>query len=443
MRIAFIKPAIGRQAGGRYVDEGRMEPLQLGLLANLTPDDVQILFWDDRCEEIDFSADIGLAALTVETFTARRSYEICDGFRARGTAVVLGGMHPTLLPDEASQHADSVVVGDAEDIWGTVVEDARSSSLKPFYRSTHVNPQHGGTVPRRDMFKGKGYKPLSLVQFGRGCTHPCNYCVINTYFEQRHTVRPVEEVIEEIIRLDRKLVFFVDDNLTMDREAAKELFRSLIPLKIKWVGQGSIDMVEDPELMELMARSGCLGHVIGFESIDPEGLQAMRKSPNLRGFDRYESAVKVLKDHNFQTWAAFILGHDEDTESGIYLTLDFALRHKFPFAAFNILMPYPGTSVYSKLEAEGRLLFDGRWWLHPDYMFNHAAFIPKHMPPETLTRVTFDVRRKWNSWGSIWNRFLDPKTNMSSIFRMALYWKYNPLFRRETLVKQGIRLGLS
>jgi radical SAM superfamily enzyme YgiQ (UPF0313 family) len=443
LKLTLIKPNIGRMEHSLYVDEGRMEPLQLGVLAGMTPADVDVVLHDDRCETIPYDDPTDLVALTVETFTARRAYEISAEYRSRGVPVVLGGFHPTLIPEEAARHGDAVVTGDAETVWSDVIEDARAGELRPLYRASAVDPQAGGVLPRRDIFEGKGYLPLSLVQFGRGCPNGCNYCAISAYFEATHTCRRVEEVVREIRALKRRTVFFVDDNIVANHKAARQLFRALVPLKIRWVSQGSVDMVDDRELMELMVESGCVGNVIGFESLDPEALREMNKSPNLHAFDSYERAVGILRGYGLQTWAAFLLGNDADTSDGLYRMLEFATRHKFTFAAYNVLMPYPSTPLYSKLEEEGRLLYDGTWWLHPEYRFNYAAYRPAKMSADELTETAFDIRRRWNSTGSIFKRFFDPRTNMRSPYRAFVYWAYNPLFQRETFKKQGMRFGVS
>jgi radical SAM superfamily enzyme YgiQ (UPF0313 family) len=165
----------------------------------------------------------------------------------------------------------------------------------------------------------------------------------------------------------------VDDNLIADHAAAKALFRALVPLDVRWVSQASIGRVRDPELVALMAESGCLGNVIGFESLDPANLGEMGKRANLAGFDGYATAVATLREHGLQTWAAFLLGYDHDTVESILATCEWVIEQRFTFSACNVLMPYPGTPLYERLEAEGRLLYDGRWWLHPDHRFNSAA----------------------------------------------------------------------
>jgi radical SAM superfamily enzyme YgiQ (UPF0313 family) len=442
MKLTLIKPNIGRAEHSLYFDEACMEPLQLGLLAALTPPDVEVELHDDRCEEIPFDQPTDLVAITVETFTARRAYEIATEYRARGVPVVLGGFHVTLLPEEAAARADAIVLGDAESVWADVVTDAGRGRLRPVYRGVPGVPQ-AKVLPRRELFAGKGYLPITLMQFGRGCPHECAFCAISAFFGRTHRTRPVREVIRELEDQKRRTIFFVDDNIVADRAAAKELFRALRPLRIRWVSQASIDMLRDHELMDLMVESGCMGHVIGFESIEPESLRGMRKTPNLGSFRNYAPEVEALRGYGLQTWAAFTLGHDADTPESIERTLRFALESKFTFAAFNILTPYPGTPLYKRLAAEGRLLYDGRWWLHPEYRFNHAAFRPARMSAEELTELCFRVRSRFNAPWSIFRRFFEPRTNMRSLARMGLYWAYNPLFRRETFKKQGLKLGLA
>lgn len=442
MKALLIKPNIGRMEHSLYVDEGRMEPLQLGVLAGMTPADVDVALVDDRCETIDYDAAVDVVAITVETFTARRGYEIADEFRSRGVRVVLGGFHPTLLPEEALLHADAIVTGDAESVWPSVLTDARGGALRPVYQGVPGIPQPDHVLPRYDLYQSKGYLPVNLIQFGRGCGHGCEFCAISRFFNRTHRCRPVADIVGEIESRKRRLLFFVDDNIVADPSAAKALFRALIPLKIQWVSQGGIDMVYDRELMDLMVASGCLGHVIGFESVAPETLAAMGKQPNLKTTDAYAHEIGILKSYGLQTWAAFTLGHDTDTPESLYQLLDFALHHKFAFAAFNVLTPYPGTPLYQRLKEEGRLLYYGHWWTHPEYRFNHAAFRPALMSPDELTDIAFDIRSKWNSLGSMARRFMDLRTNMRGLSKMSIFWMYNRLFRKETFKKQGMRFGL-
>jgi radical SAM superfamily enzyme YgiQ (UPF0313 family) len=442
MKLTLIKPNIGRMEHSLYVDEGRMEPLQLGVLAGMTPPEVEVMMHDDRLESIPYDEPTDLVAITVETYTARRAYEISAEYRRRGVPVIMGGMQPTLIPEEVKQHADSIYLGDAEFQWHQVLEDARRGRLRPVYEAP-VGPPQPGFLTRRDIFKGKGYLPITLLQFSRGCRFACNFCAVSTFFDKTQYCRDVREVVQEIEAAEKQALFFVDDNILSNFEAAKELFRALIPLKVHWVSQGSIDMTQDLELMDLMVKSGCIGMVVGFESISPQSLRWMKKSPNfVGGFKDYKPQLEIIRDYGLQLWAAFTLGHDYDTPQSIEQTLEFAFENKFPLAAFNILVPYPGTPLYKRLETEGRLLYEGKWWLHPEYRFNHAPFQPANMSPEELTEACWDCRSSYNSMASLVRRIFDRKTNLRSFYKLGVYLKYSPLFRKEVFKKHGMRFGL-
>jgi len=403
---------------------------------------VEVVLYDDRMERIPYDEKSDLVAITVETYTARRSYEIASEYRQRGVPIILGGMHPTLLPEEAAQHADSIFLGDAETLWPIVVEDARQGKLQKRYEGPPGVAQLGGIMPRRDIFKGKGYLPMALMQFSRGCRFACSFCAVSQYFDKKHYIRHIDEVLKEIEEQERKFIFFVDDNIASDKKALKALCRELIPIKLKWFSQASLDVTKDDELMKLMADSGCVGNVTGFESITRASLRESKKSPNLPGFSNYENEVRILREYGMQTWAAFTLGYDNDTYDSILATMEFALENRFTFAAFNILMPYPNTPLYRKLEQDGRLLYDGKWWLHPQYRFNQAAFIPTKMTADELTDACHEARKKFNTIPSLFYRFSDIKTNLRTLWSVAAYWKYTVLFRKEVYKKHGMRFGL-
>lgn len=442
MKITLIKPNIGRRGHSLYVDESRMEPLQLGILAALTPPDIEVVMYDDRAEVIPYDEETDLVCITVETFTARRSYEISRQFMDRGVKVLMGGMHAVLFPSEVKEHATSIMIGDAEDKWPEMIEDLRNGCLKDEYVCSEVTVPQKGIITRRDIFKGKNYLPITLLQFSRGCRNYCSFCASGAYFRHHHYCRDVSEVIEEIKSQERKVLFFVDDNIVGNREKAKELFRALIPLKIKWVSQASLDMLEDKDLMDLMIKSGCMGLVVGFESIKTESIEAMKKGINKSYADnQYKEAIIMLKSYGLQIWAAFTLGHDTDTMDSIRETYNFALKNKFSFAAYNILMPYPGTPLYNDLLSQGRLLYDGEWWLHQDYRFNYASFIPKNMTADELTEISFWCRKNYNSVSSIIYRAFDLRTNMKNPYKLFTYMVYNPIFKKEVFRKQGMKFG--
>ncbi len=437
MKITLIRPCIGRPRPGEF-EKSAIEPLTLAVLAALTPPDVDVRMVDDRVEPVPFDEPTDLAAITVETFTARRAWQIAAEYRLRGVPVVCGGMHPTLAPEEAARHVDAVVTGDAEGIWSRLVADARAGRLKPRYDAPAAPPQ-AGLLPRRSIFAGKRYLPLSLVQFSRGCPHACTFCAPAVYFDRRQLFRAIDDVVREISEQNLKTVMFVDDNLTADRKAALELFAAITPLRIRWASQGGIDMAEDPKFMDRMMRSGCAGHLVGIESTDPAALAAMRKTRNL-GVD-YERRLEVFRDFGMQLWAAFTVGHDADTPESIARLCDWAIEKRFAFAAFNLLMPYPATPFYRQLARENRLLFDGAWWTHPAYRYNHAAFVPARMTPDELTRACFSAWERFYSWRGIALRLMDWKTHWRSPFHLGIYLLYNFVFRREMHLMQDMKFG--
>ncbi len=441
MRILFIKPNMGLVRGRPYHDRGRMEPHTFAVLAGFTPERHEVSLCDDRFEPVPYGEQWDLVGINTEIYTARRAYEIADRFRGNGVKVVLGGCHATMVPDEAALHADAIALGDTDEVWRTILEDAESGRLKPVYPGRSPDTGVNGPIhPRRDIYRGKKYLPVTLTQLSRGCVNTCEYCVTGNLYHGRFTSRSPQEVAGELARSGRKLVFFVDDNIIADLSAAKALFREIIPLKLRWTAQASLGFVADPELVDLMVRSGCAGLVVGFESRDPANLSAMNKMSNL-DLGSYDEVVERIRDAGILLWAAFLLGYDHETAESIRDTLEWALSKKFAFSAFNILTPYPGTAFYERMKAEGRLLYDGCWWLHDDYRFGHAAFRPRHLTPEKLSELGHQARMRHNSLYQVLRRATDFKTNAKDFRSLLTYFAYNPLFRSEMLKKHGMLLG--
>ncbi|MGV8906884.1 MAG: B12-binding domain-containing radical SAM protein, partial [Acetobacterium sp.] len=374
MKITFILPAIGKKPGQKYIGTWKMEPLTIAVLKSLTPVDVETAFFDDRIELIDYATVTDLVVITVETYTAKRSYQIAEAFKKRGIPVVMGGYHVTLIPAEAQEYANSIVVGNAENIWTQLITDFRNNKLKSIY--------DGGTSytdipPDKSIFKGKKYLPISLVETGRGCCHSCEFCSISSYYQCTYFKRSIANIITDIKNSTHKYFFFVDDNLIADTENAKALFRAITPLKIKWAGQGTLTMAKDPELLKAMKDSGCELILIGFESLEEESLKQMNKSWS-QALGEYDELVNKIHDAGIGIYATFILGYDGDTSKTFENTLKFARKHNFYTAAFNHLLPFPGTKLYDRLRLENRLLYE-QWWLKDDYNYGELAFKPKNM----------------------------------------------------------------
>jgi radical SAM superfamily enzyme YgiQ (UPF0313 family) len=432
MHITLIKPGLGKITDNYKLHDGSMEPISLGIIAGLVEEPDQVVMYDDRVEKIPFDQKTDLVAITVDTFSALRAYEIAAEYLARGVKVVLGGMHVTLLPQEAGDYADAIVTGDAEMSWKQLMEDVRAGNLKKEYHSAPGLPQ-AGCFPKRSIYKGKKYLPVSLMQFGRGCRFNCTFCAVSQYFKHTHQCRRLEDVLYEIEKDKLKIILFTDDNLIANRDELKIFLKELIPYKVKWASQASIEMTDDRELLRLMADSGCIGNLIGFDSININSLNNYRKSPNLRNFNNYRETIEVLRDHGLLTWASFMMGNDFDSLETIEKTVEFSIRNKFTAAFFHVLMPYPGTELFKQFEQENRLLFGGKWWLHPDFRYNDATFIPKLMSPEELSRATIQANKDFFNYSSVMTRLFDSKTHLGSLIKFLIYIRLNWVMRQTSI----------
>lgn len=438
MKIAFVKPAMGLQGIRPYRSRAMMEPLVFATLAGLTPAGHDIAFFDERCEPVPVNEPFDLAAISVETYTARRAYQLAAAFRQHGTPVVLGGFHPTLCPEEAASHADAIALGEVEATWPRLLADAQAGQLHGIYRAPGRADLAQLTIDRT-IFRGKPYLPMALLQYSRGCLHDCDFCAIRQFYGRRLSHRPVDDVLREVDGLKTRTLFFVDDNLVADRSAARDLCTALISRRVRWVSQASLDVTRDPDLLDLLAESGCFGLIIGLESLNPHNLAQMGKSwaGALGGYAR---ALQALKARGLLVYGAFVFGYDHDTLQSFTDTVDFAIAEKLFIATFNMLQPYPGTPLYARLRDEGRLLYD-RWWMHPEYLWDRAAFHPARMTPDELAAGCREARRRFNSAGSILTRSLDLQAHLKDLFRAFVYFSGNAISREDIRRKAGVALG--
>jgi len=390
MNVLLIAPTIvDEKRRGMQGKVFQLPPFSLAAVASATPDYVNVKIIDEAIEPIDYNYPADLVGITILTRFAPHAYEIADRFRNKGIKVVLGGLHPSALPEEAIQHADSVVIGEAEGIWNILIEDFEKNTSKKFYKNSDFPNLRKIKSPRRDLFKKSRYLFTGMVQTGRGCPFNCNFCSVTKFFGGRFRTRPVECVIKEVRSLRTKFIGFSDDNIFGNRIYARKLFNALKYEGIIWMAQSSINIADDPELLHLAARSGCKGLFIGLESADAESLVQMHK-----GFQKpqkFEDNVARLHDEGIGIMGAFVLGSDNEDTSIFQKTLEFAKKIKLDLAQFSILTPYPGTTLFNRLIKESRI-FNFDW---AKYDAGNAVFKPLKMSAEKLKE---EVDKLWREF---------------------------------------------
>jgi radical SAM superfamily enzyme YgiQ (UPF0313 family) len=403
MRIAFIIPRWPKDSFWDVI-AFKFPLLSTSLLAGLTPSHHQVSITDESLREIDFNQEVDLVAITAITPLAPRGYEIGDQFRQRGKKVVMGGIHASWLPEEAKQHSDSVAIGEADETWPKILEDAEKGDLKPFYRQEERTDLDRLPIPRRDLFPPKGYLFHNLIQTTRGCPYDCEFCSVTALHGRSYRMRPISGVEKEVQSLERSkaYIFFVDDNLVGNLSHARELLTMLSHYRLRWVSQGPIHIAEDEEMINLMAKAGCHGLFIGFESLREENLNLMGKRINR--VQAYEKGIQRLHDAGIGVYASFVFGYDYDDRSVFDEFLEFAERNRIEGAFLPILTPFPGTRIYQRLKQEGRLLTED--W--SKYDMATVVFRPKRMSIDELQEGFWKVNRSFYSIPSMLKRIFNP-----------------------------------
>jgi radical SAM superfamily enzyme YgiQ (UPF0313 family) len=373
-------------------------------LKALVPADLhaEVRIVDEMVEDVDFSTPADLVGVTAITGTAQRAFNIADRFRAGGARVVLGGVHPTLRTEESLLHADAVVRGYAERTWPRLLRDFAAGRLQRIYEDQVQFDPALIISPDRSTIHRRDYLGWGTVEMSRGCSNKCDFCISHR-FHRTFICRPIGDVIAEVKSLRSKIIFFLDPNLIGNREHAKEFFTEFAKLRKWWVGCASLDVIEDPELFSIMAKSGCRGLLMGFESIRREALESSGKVRNLG--KTYAQVVDTLHDHGILVQACFVFGFDTDDVSVFEETADYLVHARFDLPQISIYTPFPGTPVFDRLEQEGRIL-TRNWSL---YNGQNVVFRPLHMTVGELERGTDLVRKRAYSWGALSRRlFVKP-----------------------------------
>jgi radical SAM superfamily enzyme YgiQ (UPF0313 family) len=376
-------------------------PLALGIIAGLTPPDWEVKILQEPKNIINYDESSDLIGISAVTNTVRRGYEIAQEFIKHGKKVIMGGIHPTALPDEALQYCNSVCIGEAENIWQEILSDFIKGRLKRKYKSEKLFDLKLYTSPRRDLFpsfKSHIFNIGSSIEASRGCPYDCDFCSVSLSHGKEIRYRPLQNIIPEMETINNDNLFFVDNNIIANFNYAKELFRAMIPLKKKWTGQATISIVKDPELLKLASDSGCYGLLIGIESITDEGFKKYKK--NLSNYQELKEAVKILKDHNIGILAHMVFGNDFETSQTIQESLNKLLELDITTATLGIIVPYPGTKLFETLHKEHRILTTN--WNY--YDINHLVFKPLHFSKEDFLEDIENLRRKFFSYSSILKR---------------------------------------
>jgi radical SAM superfamily enzyme YgiQ (UPF0313 family) len=415
MRILLINPDLADGRGYLSYNDGRFKRLLVNpsmtmpYIASLSPHDHEVIICDEMLgDSIDFDQDVDLVGITVVTQLARRAYQLATSFRQRGRKVVLGGSHVTLMPEEALEFAEAVVVGEAEDVWPQLLFDLQRDQLKPIYRRTRLHHLRGLPAPRMDLLN-KQYRYLGVsmgqVKISRGCPYACVTCCVPELYGSRYRYRPLDEVLCEIEGIGEDVIYFCEDNIVGNPRYAKELFRRMISLNKQWTSISSITIADDPELLSLAARSGCKGIYIGFETLSEASLRNMGKFHNLR--KDYREIVQRVRDEGILLTGGFLVGFDSDTPDTFKKIVDFVGETGLEICQYYVVVPWPRTAFYEKLRREQRLFHD-RWWLQ-DFYSQQVLYKPANMSEEEMVqgflylidqtyRLDKIVSRLWGGW---------------------------------------------
>jgi radical SAM superfamily enzyme YgiQ (UPF0313 family) len=395
MKILLISPV---RDSHQYTNRGILIPqLSLILLKGLTPPNHEVKIIEEEYMQLDLDEECDLVGISCMTSNAYRGYRIADAFRKKGKLVVMGGIHPSLLPEEALMHADSVVIGEAEGVWEKILVDIEQNHLQRIYHDPNPDldrylPKDFSTLPSKRFFN------LLPLETTRGCPYDCNFCCVSKIYGTKLKHIPVENIVRDIIASGNKNFIFLDDNIIAHKKYARELLKALIPLKIRWIGQSTISFGRDIELIRLAKKSGCRGLFIGLESVLESNYKNYNKLKDLK--DTRKSLKEILK-MGIIIQASVIFGFDNDTKETFDQTIKFLINNNLSIASINVLTPYPGTRLFDEFKKSGRLLHE-RW----EYYDHHTVvFKPKNMSPRELQIGQIEAKSRFNSIPSIFRRF--------------------------------------
>lgn len=411
LQIKLISPRMSLRSMDTALKRKMSPPLSLVTLASMTPDKYTVYIEDENIEEINFHDFPYLVGVTVNVDTVYRAIEIAGIYKSKGAKVVFGGIHASAHAEEMTAYCDAVCVGEAEELWQQILEDAQSDALQKIYQNTTLTDLSLVPLPNWGFIKKNKYLYYNVIVASRGCPFKCEFCYNSCdYVSGKYRNRPVNDVIEEIRRLNTRQVMFIDDNLIGNIRWVEELLSQLAPMKLVWHAAVSTNIVHHPGLISNMARAGCRSLFIGFESINPNSIRSVNKSQNK--IPEYEQLIRMLHENGIMVNASLAFGFDHDTPETFKETLEWLVRNKVETMTAHILTPYPGTVLHKRLEEEGRIICRDL----TRYNTAHVTFQPKLMTPEQLSEGYINMYRQFYSFRNILRRRPDNKRLRASYF---------------------------
>jgi radical SAM superfamily enzyme YgiQ (UPF0313 family) len=428
MKVKMILPALTEAVSPfwRPIKYSLFPPLGLATLAGYLDPDDEVVIEDEHVEKLSLDDEPDLVVIQVYITSAYRAYELADHYRAKGAHVALGGLHVTSLPEEAARHADTIFLGPGEDTWPAFLADFRAGRPGRVYRN--VQRTLIGVPPiRRDLIKRNLYLVPNSLVVSRGCPHACDFCYVKSFFQEGKSfyVQAVDDALAEIERLPGRHLYFLDDHLFGHPRFAEALFDGMKGMGRLWQAAGTVQSVLRPGLLEKAVEAGLRSLFVGFETLNPHNLHEQNKYHNL---DRdYNAAVRRLHDLGVMINGSFVFGMDGDDETVFDRTVEWAIAQGIETATFHILTPYPGTALYQRMAAQGRITTDN-WDL---YDTRHVVYKPAQISPEALETGYWGAYRDFYRWGSI-TRGAWAKDDLASRLRHLAYaggWKkFEPLW---------------
>jgi len=426
MKLLLISP---RSSDKRSPVGFKVPQVALQIIAALTPENIKVSMVDEHISNIDFSKDYDLVGISIMTATAKRGYHLARTFKEKGSKVVFGGIHATVMPEEAINYGDAVVIGEAEGSWLNLVEDFKQNTLKKYYHNKEPDLSTA-PLPKRDSSIDRSVLGIKCPGFytTKGCPYDCEFCSVSSVYGKKIRTLPIPLVIKDIENANSKIFLSLDDNVAANPKYAKSLFKKMAHLNIEWGGQCTVTIAKDDELLQLCRKSGCRGLFIGLESVSTTSARKMRKT--LKSMKENEDAIKKIQDAGIIFHPSFVFGFDDDTKAIFDDTLEFLYRNRITTATFNILTPYPGTKLYRRLKQEGRLISED--WSH----YNHytVTFRPENMTERELAEGYFFLKKEFYSLSNICRRI----TRLSEIsypgLAQFMYVVFNNIAGRQTLI---------